>query len=200
MQTDSVPVVQVTSRTTPTSDTPRVSSANLETLGESLDTEMTFDDTDQTSDDTDQTSDDTDQTSDDTDQISDDTDQTSNNTDQTSNNINAVLNGPDAVLDSFGETLDNFNALSFPSNIMSTESPPPRRASTESPALPDHASSPASLFPLTNHSPSQSQGSWTPSHPPLWTLSGSTSRELKDALDIQGGGLEQHWVNESRVS
>ena len=31
-------------------------------------------------------------------------------------------------------------------------------------------------------------------------LSGSTSRELKDALDIQGGGLEQHWVNESRVS
>ena len=25
-------------------------------------------------------------------------------------------------------------------------------------------------------------------------------RELKDALDIQGGGLEQHWVFESRVS
>ena len=33
-----------------------------------------------------------------------------------------------------------------------------------------------------------------------WKLSGSTSRELKDALDIQGGGLEQHWVFESRVS
>ena len=32
------------------------------------------------------------------------------------------------------------------------------------------------------------------------TLSGSTSRELKDALDIQGGGLEQHWVFGSRVS
>ena len=31
-------------------------------------------------------------------------------------------------------------------------------------------------------------------------VSGSTSRELKDALDIQGGGLEQHWVIESRVS
>ena len=31
-------------------------------------------------------------------------------------------------------------------------------------------------------------------------LSGSTSRELKDALDIQGGGLEQHWVFGSRVS
>ena len=31
-------------------------------------------------------------------------------------------------------------------------------------------------------------------------LSGSTSRELKDALDIQGGGLEQHWVIESHVS
>ena len=31
-------------------------------------------------------------------------------------------------------------------------------------------------------------------------LSGLTSRELKDALDIQGGGLEQHWVFESRVS
>ena len=28
----------------------------------------------------------------------------------------------------------------------------------------------------------------------------STSRELKDALDIQGGGLEQHWVFRSRVS
>ena len=25
-------------------------------------------------------------------------------------------------------------------------------------------------------------------------------RELKDALDIQGGGLEQHWVFGSRVS
>ena len=31
-------------------------------------------------------------------------------------------------------------------------------------------------------------------------LSGSTSRELKDALDIQGGGLEQHWVFGSHVS
>ena len=31
-------------------------------------------------------------------------------------------------------------------------------------------------------------------------VSGSTSRELKDALDIQGGGLEQHWVFGSRVS
>ena len=31
-------------------------------------------------------------------------------------------------------------------------------------------------------------------------MSGSTSRELKDALNIQGGGLEQHWVFKSRVS
>ena len=27
-----------------------------------------------------------------------------------------------------------------------------------------------------------------------------TSKELKDTLDIQGGGLEQHWVFESCVS
>ena len=31
-------------------------------------------------------------------------------------------------------------------------------------------------------------------------MSGSTLRELKDALDIQGGGLEQHWVFGSCVS
>ena len=31
-------------------------------------------------------------------------------------------------------------------------------------------------------------------------MSGLTLRELKDALDIQGGGLEQHWVIKSHVS
>ena len=31
-------------------------------------------------------------------------------------------------------------------------------------------------------------------------MSGSTSRELKDALEIQGGGLEQHWGVRGLVS
>ena len=168
MQTDSAPVTRVMSRTTPTPDTPRVSSANLETLDETLDVDMTLDDIDGTSDDI----------------------------DATPNNFGAAQDNFDATMDNFGTTLDNLNALPSSPNLMSTESPPPRRASTESPVIPGHTSSPASLVPLTNRAPSQSRGPWTPSHRPSWIL-GPQHRQYVHAaapylLGVPGGA---DWEN-----
>ena len=88
----------------------------------------------------------------------DDADMSVDNITKTLDNTDVNLADIDMTLDKIEVTQDNFDALPSSPNFMSSESPSSR------------APSPSPPVPSTNRSPSQSQGAWTPSHHPLWTL------------------------------
>lgn len=88
--------------------------------------------------------------------------------DETLDDMDATLEETDVTLEEIEMTLDDFDATPSSPGRASTESP---LMSTESSSIPSRVCKPTpDLVPVTNRSPLQSQGAWTPDHHPSWTL------------------------------
>jgi len=105
---------------------------------------------------------------DDTDMSLDDLDINLDDTDIDLDGIDETLNDHDVSLDGIDVNPDDIDMALDDTDMPDTLSSYPNFMSSEPPS--SHTSSPNPLVPSTNRSPSQSQGPWTPSHHPSWTL------------------------------